>query len=942
MPDIKDLPRGDYNLVKTYTYKDFGHRTGQEVQDHDAVKGAAWEVRVSHKDPPNYMIYGPYAVLPKGNYVAVLHVKLMDATDDMAGSVDSCVNLGNVSLGLGYDIWPKDLVIGRYVWLPFPIQYPGGKLEIRLYWNGIADLRLDEVQVYSVENANHADFVHRVPQPVYSRNPNNLSIPIAYRPFEDVFPRSNPPSSHLLVLDLRSQPLDWQLAAFCIQGLVNRIQPRIYCLYKPTDTQWLLWMVKRKFIQDYTTITIPELLKKYHTLIKGMIITDIDLPATINVATMLAGVRDGIAVSPRISKELKLPVIADLRHRWTKSVDAYRWSFDNLWPKLNHFVTACIYPNNISFRDYLVENKVFSFWLSGPVDGAEPYSDPNAEVKLMANLFSKMPVNTPVMGYPYDAGKGVGIGEGAGVTLFAQFAHYLIGSVGSSNLSVHSGIRGIVFKQSAPHKLKLNRNKAYASFIISDGDNLPVLSFSNFPQIWQSDVRGKMPFGWTVSPAAYMLIPDIADYYYATAKPNDYFVSAVSGIGYTYPDSYAERYKHALRTRIFNGFLDQTRHYMKRMDLHVSWVMNVINRRIFAEYSSQIPFLQAIFPDYGRVIASYAEADYPVGIRNTPVFHAVNGWQYPATEERQINFIAKQVEQITPKTGPAFLHVFVRNWGANLPMLKGIVNRLGPRYQFVRPDQLAQLYKEYLKTIQVLTDFPTKAQYIVNHPAQIAFTLQNVSSHPLRIRIKSLEGLSDASTTLPSAIQPGKLVNALLTGKPDGGPIRLQLIGLDRETVIGMVMKGIRSDEILSSIPINLLTFLKDFKIFSLPHFSGKTALDENGNMVWKVTAGLDKPGMLCFGPYFPLAAGNYLALFRVKRLDEGEGVALIADTCMGGGFQGVEATKTIPASELKVGHYRYISLEFHHSGGPIETRLNWPGAFSLEADDVTLWKIIK
>ena len=94
-----------------------------------------------------------------------------------------------------------------------------------------------------------------------------------------------------------------------------------------------------------------------------------------------------------------LAVLDDLRGKWTTRADAYRWAFDHLWPRLNHHVIACVWPNILEPRDYLVENKVFTFFISGPNDRG-PAGSSAAEVELMERLLAKMPVNIPVMGYP--------------------------------------------------------------------------------------------------------------------------------------------------------------------------------------------------------------------------------------------------------------------------------------------------------------------------------------------------------------------------------------------------------------------------------------------------------------------------------------------------------------------------------------------------------------
>ena len=321
-------------------------------------------------------------------------------------------------------------------------------------------------------------------------------------------------------------------------------------------------MLRRGWIKGTKSATPKELLAQFKDVVKGAIITDPALPASKNIATMLASVKGGLVTSAALAKRYGLPVLDDLRGRWTTNVGSYRWAFDNLWPQLNHHVIACLWPDHLGLRDYLVANKVFIFWLSGAIDGARRYASPDAEVRLMEELLSKMPANIPVMGYPW-AGKNIGIGEGPGVSLFAEFGKYLVGSIDTTNLTVHSGIRVASLKQMpAPPAPQLDPAKVYVTWIVSDGDNLPVLTSGNFPQLWADKERGQFPIGWTVSPSASMLIPDIEDYYFQHRDAQRRLPRHVSGVGYTYPDLYGKRY--ADRHRVYDEFLAQTSRYMQR------------------------------------------------------------------------------------------------------------------------------------------------------------------------------------------------------------------------------------------------------------------------------------------------------------------------------------------------------------------------------------------
>ena len=95
------------------------------------------------------------------------------------------------------------------------------------------------------------------------------------------------------------------------------------------------------------------------------------------------------------------------------------------------------------------------------------------------------------------------------------------------------------------------------------------------------------------------------------------------------------------------------------------------------------------------------------------------------------------------------------------------------------------------------------------------------------------------------------------------------------------------------------------------------------------------------FGPYLPMDAGDYLALFRLKRTGKGQGVVAVIDTCVGGG-KPITASREIRVEELPLEEFRSFPLLFHHPGGGVETRVFWPGNASLAVDDITLWKVTR
>ncbi len=936
------LPQGRYTAVKAWEAETAGHNTGRLVDDPEAEGGKTWEAKPG-VDAPETLLFGPYLEIAPGDYVAFFRLKLLEPLeDDIPGEIDACVSYAQNILG-AQDLTVEDLTVGKYVEVPLGFRYPGGKLECRITWAGDVALRVDRVSLFRVEGADLSHGGWRVPEAVPSGSPKDLAYHTEPRPFPELFPQSAPPAKELVVCDLRKERPDMRLLVYSLQGLVNRRQPRLYCLSVDTDPMWLEHMQQRGWIAG--TETVPQarqLVDRFRDSFKGVVITDPALPASKNVATMLASVKDGLVASPRLAQELSLPVLDDLRGRWHTSAAAYAWAFDNLWGSLNHHVIACLWPQHLALRDYLVENKVFIFWMSGALDGARKYASPNDEVHLMEQLLAKMPVNIPVLGYPW-AGKDVGMGEGPGVSLFAEFGKYLVGSIDCANLSVHSGLPVPAPRQKpAPPAPKLQADKVYVAIVISDGDNLPVLTSGNFPQLWQDKVRGQFPIGWTMSPSARILIPDVVDYYFSGATPNDEWLGAVSGVGYTYPDLYGKRFREPDRQKVYDEFLDQTATAMKAEDLRDLWIMNATRPEVISRFAERIPFLDALYPDYGRRVMSGDEATYATA-RNVPVFHAVTGWREDETRQDRVARLVDDIRSMTPGQRPAFLHFFALNWFIDLPLLQEALKQLGPDYIAVRPDHLAALWREQMKEQRVVTRLVSAAAGIEGQSLVLKGAARNVSDQPLQLTLSVREGLDQATVTPSRAdLKPGGEVAFTLAGRPNGDRVLLEMTGGFGTRTAQVTLHRIPAAEIMPPLPpIANLIPAAYLEAEALPHRDGvqDREADASGGAVWLARKGETQPGFIVFGPYAPLDPGHYLAVFRMKRTGEGTGPLALLDTCVGGGTPQT-GQRALTAEELPLGQFRSVPIVFDHPGGAYETRVQWSGAASFAVDSIALWKI--
>ncbi len=162
--------------------------------------------------------------------------------------------------------------------------------------------------------------------------PNGQALP--------TFPRA----ASLDAADLSSLSGDQQGLLVTLQGVVNRTQPRLYLYWgsDPTNLEWL-----NTIRLPHTIVTDPwSLFTKYRSEVKGAIVYDPSVPDTVNLATTLAGTKNGVIATADLAMSLNLPVLEDLRGRFTSKLDVYQWALANVWPQLTKRLLIAISPTN--------------------------------------------------------------------------------------------------------------------------------------------------------------------------------------------------------------------------------------------------------------------------------------------------------------------------------------------------------------------------------------------------------------------------------------------------------------------------------------------------------------------------------------------------------------------------------------------------------------------
>jgi hypothetical protein len=528
-------------------------------------------------------------------------------------------------------------------------------------------------------------------------------------------PKSRPPARTLAALrleELTSFAWDMRLTLSCLQGIANRLQPRLYLLHDRYDELWLDWLRERGDVDAIEWLEVGQVFERHLAGVAGLYVTDPDVPASVNVATMLASVYNGLVATPNTLGLFKFPVGAnannvvaglDLRTLgWKKDVEAYRWTFEHLESQLSRQAVCILDPHEVALRDYLVEFKIPILWVSGPRDvRTNPKASPTEEEQFAREILMKWPPNIPCLGWPTSGNKEGGIGEDPGIDLVSECAKFTpctafdAYSPTVGNLSVHSGTTATL-RQAVP-PIKLQRDKVYFAFIRSDGDGW---NFQRhyYRKLFDDPKHGTVPIGWQLGSTAIDGQPDILDYYYRHARPGDCFVNALTGIGYIHENKYAQNYPSEQRAQIWKEYLRLSGIYLARLDATVMCTYAEMTPDLLALIAGT-PGVRGLFSNYGRTDQTTLD-NLVTEVQGVPVFRAINRPPYiltytPSARRDAEKFTIKEIISWTPPRRPAFLFVFLANWLTNMEMAENIARGLGKEYVAVRPDQLVSLYRQF-------------------------------------------------------------------------------------------------------------------------------------------------------------------------------------------------------------------------------------------------------
>lgn len=487
--------------------------------------------------------------------------------------------------------------------------------------------------------------------------------------------RLAPPADELAVLDVSALPVDEGLLAASLQGVVNRGQPRIFLVNMLTDLHWLE-LLRVEGARTQAVRDVGELLDRYRGELEGAVVYDPAEPHQVNLATTVAGARDVVLATAELAQRFSLPVVEDLRGRFTGVVEGYEWALNTYWDRLDHRVVACQHPSWVAPRDYIIASRAFTFWLDADVAPGIPAD----QHLFFERVLARMPLHGYVLGW-WQHGDG-GIGEYQGVLDSSRYAKITVCTVGAENLSVHSGLAMPTELKQKPIEFGDVGDQVYISFLVSDGDNFGMDLYAIIERFWHDEMRGKVPIGWGLCPTQVELSPLAIRHWYETATENDLFV-CMDGLGYVYPAYYGQALGDG--EALYGEFLDRTSRYMEWLDLRHLWFLDGTSRA--SQMARQLR-LDGLFGEYGVLPTQRQE----VIDGTAAIWVDVNPWEKPYdTVDAYVSAIRKR----RPDRRPAFLLVGVNGFCIEPNKVAEILRELGPGYIAVRPDELCHLMRAY-------------------------------------------------------------------------------------------------------------------------------------------------------------------------------------------------------------------------------------------------------
>lgn len=332
-------------------------------------------------------------------------------------------------------------------------------------------------------------------------------------------------------------------------------------LDNPSYALWYEGVTERLAPEDRGAFTPWELAQRYTDagLVKGYILyrydytegfpTDYhsDMDFSVNVATTLAGIHQGILISECIedkAKAMGLTCLADVRDK------SQTWCFETYQDRVSRRYALAQSPKMPHNRAIAIAHRMFAFF---------------GMVEPTPSLYRWLDPLSTIVGWN-------GGDEGGFVSQLCRESHILYPSNWAVNLTVLSAGAETFeaappFTPVDPAAIDWDDPRPSVSFIMSDGDNVQWMlgNFCHNPAYWAHPEHGAFPIGWGL---AYACLDQSAPYardYLARTQPASSTAVLCAG-GYYYPDLLGADRGPEVREQALRRHARRLNHYMTRSD----------------------------------------------------------------------------------------------------------------------------------------------------------------------------------------------------------------------------------------------------------------------------------------------------------------------------------------------------------------------------------------
>jgi len=509
-------------------------------------------------------------------------------------------------------------------------------------------------------------------------------------PEDRIIPAFPDPAPVMDAINTKDMSVPEQTALACLQGIVNRKQPRILIIEEHCDEGGETWPKTIGLKWEYTDFI--SIFIKYADEADGAIIYDDDASREyVNLACTAAGIKNAVAMKRAVYDKLcengiRYDILEDISGlAMTERAEIYTYLYENYWGSCTHRLLLSQPPKeHYQLRDLCTAIGCAMVFLENRSD-----TDRAVYERFLADM---EPGKSIVLGWYTE--------ERSGITTATSFGLSTVPADHYNNFTVYAQDKPIHIRPERP--IPEIKNKIYAALFVSDGDNIQY-NEHYMRKYWDASEpeRGKVCVNWTISPSLVDAAPDIMNYYYDHSSDKDCFVSGPSGLGYAMPvNTLAEEIaakNYVKDDANFAKYVELSNRYFERAGLRAVTIWDNLTPNQRDIYTKTADYI------YGLTVQMFTEDWESITSVNNGMLCKQLTPCYCTTVEHFTSCVTKVIKNSGyDGTKPAFIACQFSVWGnitlsAVAEMEKHFNEITGGNFEFVRADDFFRMYNEVNK-----------------------------------------------------------------------------------------------------------------------------------------------------------------------------------------------------------------------------------------------------